>query len=193
MADELEKPAANERAVGAAAPVGDPDRRQYLEHLKKVNDVFYDQIKMADQKAAYIFTFILAFLVTSSEGRSAYRLERYQSGDALLIILSLLLGLAAVVCVVAAILVVLPRHRGGKASSLYWGAWSANRDEFVAAEQRADANYLRDEYLNNIDNLSAINRSKYRAVSVAFRALIVVVVSYVLLLAYGAGATALAR
>ena len=186
MADQLERSAGTGQAAATAAPVGDPDRRQYLEHLKKINDVFYDQIKIADQKAAYVFTFMVAFLVTSSEGRSAFRLERYQSGDPVLIGVSLLLGLAAVICVVSAILVVLPRHRAGKASSLYWGAWSANRDEFVVAEQRADPNYLRDEYLSNIDNLSAINRSKYRSVTMSFRALMVVVVAYVLLLAYAA-------
>ena len=36
------------------------DGRQYLVHLEKINSVYYDQIKIADQKAAFIFTFMLA-------------------------------------------------------------------------------------------------------------------------------------
>jgi hypothetical protein len=49
----------------------------YIEHIKRINDVFYDQIKISDQKAAYIFTFMLAFLATSTEGRAVFTLENY--------------------------------------------------------------------------------------------------------------------
>ncbi|MGO7624448.1 hypothetical protein ACC687_41745, partial [Rhizobium ruizarguesonis] len=34
----------------------------FSDHIKKINDIFYDQIKISDQKADYIFTFMLAFL-----------------------------------------------------------------------------------------------------------------------------------
>ena len=33
---------------------------EHFDHIRRVNDVFYDQVKLSDQKAAYIFTFMLA-------------------------------------------------------------------------------------------------------------------------------------
>ncbi|BCH35410.1 hypothetical protein MesoLjLc_73400 [Mesorhizobium sp. L-8-10] len=158
----------------------------YLDHLKKINDVFYDQIRIADQKAAYIFTFMIAFLVSSAEGRGVFTLNRYLNGDPLVIVFSAALAISAVVSMVSAILVVLPRHRT-TSTSLYWGGWPANREAFLAAHNGGDKpDYLFREYLGNVDNLSAINRSKYGHVGRAFRGLIVTVVSYVLLLASGA-------
>jgi hypothetical protein len=156
--------------------------KYYLDHLKKINDVFYDQVKTADQKAAYIFTFMLAFLITSTEARNVFDWERYQGGDIVSIILSAALAIAVVVTSVSAILVVLPRARG-KATSLYWGGWAANRELFIEASRSGDPDYLMREYLGNVDNLSAIARSKFRFVGLAFRSLIVTVLAYVLLLA----------
>jgi hypothetical protein len=49
---------------------------------------------------------------------------------------------------------------------------------------------LLQEYLGNVDNLSAINRAKYRYVSWSFRGLLVTVVAYCLLLAWGTAAGA---
>ena len=81
-------------------------------------------------------------------------------------------------------MVVLPRHRI-KASSLYWGAWPANRDAFIAAHGGRDPDYLFQEYLNNVDNLAVINRSKYRHVGQAFRGLVVAVLAYLMILIVG--------
>jgi len=161
---------------------------QYLDHLKKINDIFYDQIRIADQKAAYIFTFMLAFLVSSAEGRGVFKIERYQSGDPVLIVLSAILAVAVIVSLASAILVVLPRHRT-TSTSLYWGGWPVNREKFVEASSSADPAYLFDQYLGNVDNLSAINQAKYRFVGFAFRGLLLAVVSYVLLLVAGTGAS----
>jgi hypothetical protein len=181
-------------ATVAPAPVAAPrpTDQQYLDHLKKVNDVFYDQIRIADQKAAYIFTFMVAFLVTSAEGRGAYKLERYLSGEPITIILSGVLALAVLVSIVSAILVVLPRHREVSAS-LYWGGWASHRNEFLAARETGDTAYLAGQYLTNVDNLAAINRQKYRFVAWAFQGLLVAVIAYCLLLAYGTGATLLPK
>ena len=44
----------------------------FLQHLTEANRIFADQIKTADQKAAYVFTFLLAMLVWSSETRRAF-------------------------------------------------------------------------------------------------------------------------
>lgn len=177
-------------ASSAPAATGAVGSSQYLDHLKKINDIYYDQIRIADQKAAYIFTFMLAFLVSSAEGRGVFKLQRYLTGDPLAIGLSAILALAVVVSLVSAILVVLPRHRA-TSTSLYWGGWHANRETFLSASVSLDQNYLFDQYLGNVDNLSAINRAKYRFVGFAFRGLLVAVVTYVLLLGAGVSATSL--
>ncbi|WP_274630320.1 Pycsar system effector family protein [Arvimicrobium flavum] len=158
------------------------DEEQYLDHLKKVNDVFYDQIRLADQKAAYIFTFTLAFVVTSAEGRGVFNITRYTTGNILPSLFSGLLATALIISMVSAITVVLPR-KGARPTSLYWGGWKENRETFLKAHGCLDGGYLFAQYLGNVDALAAINRSKYRSVSLAFRSLIVSVVSYVGLLA----------
>lgn len=176
----MKKPAEGEDRLKGS----EEDGRQYLVHLEKINSVYYDQIKIADQKAAFIFTFMLAFLVSSAEGRAVFRMERYETGNWPLIFLSALLALAVAVSLVSAVLVVLPRHRA-KASSLYWGEWPNNRATFVAAHDARDPDYLFIEYLNNVDNLAMINRSKYRHVAISFRGLIVSVLAYLAMLVVG--------
>jgi hypothetical protein len=153
----------------------------YFDHIKKVNDIFYDQIKISDQKAAYIFTFMLAFLVTSSEGREVFTWGRYTQGTPQGILFSGVLAVASVVSVLSAILVVLPRHVNSS-TSLFWGAWPKHRDDFREAAARRDTAYLFGQYMENADILSVIARGKYRCVTYAFRGLMVTVVAYVLLL-----------
>lgn len=165
-------------------PVSLGDDKHYLDHLKKVNDVFYDQVKIADQKAAYIFTFMLAFMITSAEGRSVFSLARYQGGDWIAALIAALLAAAVMITVVSAILVVLPRSRSA-GTSLYWGAWDANREGFIQANRSGDPGYLIREYLGNVDNLAHIAQSKYRFVGLAFRGLVVTVLAYAVLLAIG--------
>jgi hypothetical protein len=160
-----------------ALPIG----KDYVDHLKKINDVFYDQIKIADQKAAYIFTFMLAFLITSSEGRAAFKWQRYVDAEFPLVIFSGGMALAASCALVAAILVVLPR-RGVGSTSLFWGGWEAHRAMVLEAGCRNDPDFIFQEYLANIDSLSLIATVKYRYVTMAFRSLIVMVLAYLLLL-----------
>ena len=164
-------------------PAGDIDEgaTQYLVHLERINSVYYDQIKIADQKAAFIFTFMLAFLVSSAEGSAVFKMERYTNGNWPLILLSAILAGAVAVSLVSAILVVLPRHRT-RATSLYWRGWPENREAFIAAHNARDPAYLFNEYLANVDSLATINRSKYRHVGHAFRALIVSVLAYLAIL-----------
>ncbi|MBB4184542.1 Pycsar system effector family protein [Sinorhizobium terangae] len=169
-------------------PSEDAERRvasgAYYDHIQKINDVFYDQIKMSDQKAAYIFTFMFAFLVGSEEGRSVFTWSRYVGGDILAVILSGALALASVFSLVAAILVVLPR-KGATSTTLFWGAWSTHREAFSKAAEHGDASYLFRQYVENADALSAIACSKYRFVNFAFRGLLVTVLAYVCLLVVG--------
>lgn len=153
----------------------------YFDHIKKINDIFYDQIKISDQKAAYIFTFMLAFLVSSVEVRAVFTWVRYAQGTPQAILFSGLLATASVFSILSAILVVLPR-RLDKSTSMFWGAWPRHREVFFDAAIRRDERYLFDQYVENADILSHIARSKYRFVTIAFRGLMVTVVAYVLLL-----------
>lgn len=89
--------------------IGDVNQ-EYFNHIKKINDVFYDQVKISDQKAAYIFTFMLAFLVTSSEVRNVFTIARYLERDIVVNGLSAMLALASTFSILSALLVVLPRH-----------------------------------------------------------------------------------
>lgn len=154
---------------------------EYVDHIKKINDIFYDQIKISDQKAAYIFTFMLAFLVTSNEGREVFTWARYADGTPQGILFSGMLAIASIFSIVSAILVVLPRHLN-TSTTLFWGTWPQHKDMFCSAAARRDERYLFDQYLENADILSTIARGKYRCVTYAFRGLMVTVIAYVLLL-----------
>src|SRR6478735_6584594 len=123
---------------------------EYFNHVRKINDIYYDQIKISDQKAAYIFTFMLAFLVSSTEGRNVFNVTRYITGNWVEIILSAALALASVLSILFAILVVLPRHIN-KSTSLFWGTWPQHRSIFQHAAEHSDVGYLFKEYLDNAD------------------------------------------
>ncbi|QDZ02627.1 hypothetical protein FQ775_20890 [Nitratireductor mangrovi] len=157
------------------------DDSKYLDHLKKINDIYYDQIRIADQKAAYIFTFMLAFLVSSAEARSVFRLQRLLESEPLVAALSIFFAAGAVVTLVSAVLVVLPRHVRSS-TSLYWKGWATNRSRLLDARGTGDPAYLFGQYLENVDNLAAVNRSKYRFVAIAFRGLMAVILAYLTLL-----------
>ena len=161
------------------------DSAGYTDHIRKINDVFYDQIRIADQKAAYIFTFMLAFMISSAEGRGVFSLERYMQDNIPAALISALLAMAVVISLVSAILVVLPRSRVGSSTSLYWGTWAVHRQKLIEARERDDPDYILSEYLGNADNLADIARSKYKFVAIAFRGLVIAVIAYVLLLIFG--------
>ena len=159
-----------------------PDRKAFMEHLRKINDTFYDQIRLADQKAAYVFTIMIAFMISSADGRGVFSFARYASGEPLVVAVSALLAIAFIVCLGSAILVVLPRKLP-TSTSLFWGAWSKHRQALIEAHDSGDGEYLFREYLGNADNLAVIAMAKYRFVGLSFRALLVAVVMYALLLA----------
>lgn len=171
------------QAMPDRAPGGtDEVAPEHFDHIRRINDVFYDQIKICDQKAAYIFTFMLALLVTSTESRAVFTWSRYAGADLATTVFSGLLAFALVFSIVSAILVVLPR-RVDKATSLFWGAWSHHREDFRQAALKRDIAYLFEQYVDNADALSAIAREKYRFVGFAFRGLLLTIIAYVALLA----------
>ncbi len=124
---------------------------------------------------------MLAFLVSSSEGRGVFNWVRYTNGTLAEIIVSAALALASVLSILCAILVVLPR-RINKSTSLFWGTWPMHRPIFENAARQSDVGYLFREYLDKADVLSQICRQKYRFVGYAFRGLMFTVLAYVLLL-----------
>lgn len=154
---------------------------EYFNHVKKINDVFYDQVKSADQKAAYIFTFMLAFLMWSAEGQGVLNSARYTSANPLFGIISAFLAVSIVFTIICAILVVLPR-RVDSGTSLFWGAWSAQRDRLVDASVTGDMAYLFKQYMENADAMAQLAINKYRMVRFAFRGLLMTVIAYVVLL-----------
>lgn len=153
----------------------------HLQHLAETNKVFADQIKTADQKAAYIFTFLLALLVWSSETRRAFSWTEVLDAPPAVAVVSLLLAVSVLASLVSAILVVLPRSRPGR-SLFFWGAWPGAGDRLVAARGAKDVDFLFAEYLQNTNTLATICRAKYRMVGLAFRALLVSVLAYAALL-----------
>ena len=165
-------------AAGPEAAAAAEANAAYLEHLKVINGTFYDQLKVVDQKAAYVFTFLIAFLVWSGKvrGQLSTVLEPRLEVQWLL---AVLLSIAVAVASVSAIMVVFPRNRRGGVS-LYWGAWPQageclsglrSGEEFRAV--------LLEEYRHNVENLAAICRQKYRYVTIAFGGLLVAVLAYI--------------
>ncbi|MBB6179344.1 Pycsar system effector family protein [Pseudorhizobium flavum] len=159
----------------------DDVEKEYFSHVKKINDVFYDQVKISDQKAAYIFTFLLAFLVTSSDGREVFSMGRYLESDVASNLAAALLAVASVTSLLCAVLVVLPRNVP-RSTSLFWGTWPQHRPLLVQAVRASDSNYLFNQYLENADILSLIARRKYWFVSLSFKSLVVTLIAYVLVL-----------
>lgn len=94
--------------------------KDYFDHLKEVNRTFYDQVRIADQKAAYIFTFMLALLVWSSEAREVFTIHTYAGASWAVVAVAIVAGGSLMLALVSAIAVVLPRRRTG-GSSLFWG------------------------------------------------------------------------
>lgn len=158
----------------------------YWEHLKKVNDVFYDQIKTADQKAAYLFTFMVAFLLASAEGRDIFSLALYRDAPPQQAFITGVMALAVLLTLFSALGVVLPRKLA-RGTSLFWGAWPDQGQRLLSARQAGDTGFLFDEYARNVENLATLARRKFRLVGLAFRGLMVWLACYVILLAVSPG------
>ncbi len=155
----------------------------YLAQLVEVNKVFQDQIKTADQKAAYIFTFLLALLVWSAETKSAFKLTHILGGPWYLGLTTVVLGVSAVTSFACAVGVVLPRRRPGR-SIMYWGAWPTAGERICEARQESqgeggDTDFLFTEYLQNTATLANICDAKYRMVQYAFFALLIAIAAYI--------------
>src|SRR3712207_3234017 len=84
-----------------------------LDYLKTVNQTFYDQIRMADQKAAYVFTFLIAILIWSSDMRQVFFWVNTPPTWSPRWVLSFLFAASLIFALICAALVILPRDESG--------------------------------------------------------------------------------
>jgi hypothetical protein len=154
----------------------------FFEHLVEVNKVFAEQIRAADQKAAYVFTFLLAMLVWSSEARRAFSFGHYRELPPHGAIISAVLVTAIMTALISAVIAVLPRSANG-GTILFFGAWPAAGKRLDEARAAVEPEFLYAEYRRNAETLAAIARTKYRIVRLSFFAILVTVIAYGLMLA----------
>lgn len=131
----------------------------FLQHLIDANRGFVDQIRVADQKAAYIFTFVLALMVWSTETRKALSLQHLTTSGPLVLIVTLVLLSSILIALGAAICVVLPRARPGS-SVFYWGAWPGAGQRLVEAKTANDIDFIHKDLMQNTETLAIICKAK---------------------------------
>ena len=151
-----------------------------VEYMKTMNSFFYDQVKTADQKAAYVFTFLTILFVFSKDPKAILIWLHEPPSLSLTWILSLILTMSACFSLLCAGLVVLPRSKSGGAS-LYWGAWN-QPGGYVLPAVIEDA-FVIEEYKTNVRNLAHICQVKYRFVGLAFRGAFFTILIHIWLLA----------
>jgi hypothetical protein len=143
-----------------------------------MNQLFYDQVKTADQKAGYICTFLtILFAYSKDRGKVLVFLSEPPSFSPSWL-LSLVFALAACYAITCTALVVLPRVKAG-GSTLFWGSWGApdlNKDKFMA---EIPDDFIKAEYLTNVQNLAYIAQAKYRYVGLAFRGTAATIICYI--------------
>lgn len=157
---------------------------EYTDYLKTINQTFQDQIKTADQKAAYILTFLIALLVWSADMRKIFFWMNRADALTLKWVLSLVLVLALSFALICAVLVLVPRNRAGGVA-LYWAAWPSAGEKLARAAQANDLQFIVTEYTVNLEHLADICRRKYRCVGFAFRGFIIALICHLALLAIG--------
>lgn len=174
------------RSAGAddAVEIRDEVSQSYFNHVVELNRLFGEQIRAADQKAAYIFTFLIALLASSGETRHAFLWALYQQPVCVRQLVSGALAVSLTLSLVAAVCTVLPRRATGR-SLMFWGAWPEAAERLLDGRRSGQPDFLFDDYLENARTLAELCVRKYRCVHVGFRALLVMVLSYVGLLALG--------
>jgi hypothetical protein len=150
------------------------------EHLRNVNHIFLEQVRTADQKAAYVWSFIIAILLFwSQDVKKGFTWIASWNVFSLQWTLSLLFTASLFFTIVSATLIVLPRVRPSQVS-LFWGAWPAAGDRLRNIDAESVTQFVADEYLQNIETLATICRSKFRFVGYAQLGLIATVILHVL-------------
>jgi hypothetical protein len=139
-----------------------------IDFCRNIHLSFYDQVKSADQKASYVFTFLTILFVFTRDPRNMVATVAEGPVLSLKWALSVLFILSAAFALTCAALVVLPRAKAGT-SALYWGAWAYDEDrEHKVAAHLKDEDIIA-EYLGDAKNLARLCAAKYRYVNLAFR------------------------
>ena len=142
-----------------------------LSYLRSMNDTFYDQLKVADQKATLIMSLIMLMIVWSPDVRHAFlgALEATPLRSAAFAA-SLFVTGALTISLLSALWVIIPRRRPG--GPLFWGGWPEARQAALDLAMSGDATAIAQSYADNAANLAMICHQKYRFVGIALWALI---------------------
>ena len=164
-------------SAGAGSDVSD----LYLEHLRAINATFADQLKVVDQKAAYVFTFLVAMMIWSQQVRSHFS-RVLKPALTLDWGLSFLLAGSLTCAALASILVVVPRFVQSD-GPLFWGAWPEAGARLEAERSAFDERRMADTYRRNAESLAELCATKYRLVRCSYRSLLLGVGAYVVSIA----------
>lgn len=140
-----------------------------------------DQLKVADQKAAYVFTFLVAIVIFWS---SSFKTgTRVGLSDLLSLRWLLTFCFVGALCftIGCAALVILPRARPSLVA-LFWGAWPGAGDKVRNIPEFKASHFVVNEYIENVENLAAICRHKYRYVGFAYRGVSATILFHILIL-----------
>ena len=177
--------------AGIASDDGDDPRKTIsapswtaVDFVRTINQTFYDQVKTADQKAGYVFTFLTILFVFTKNPRGILLGVTQSPVLSARWIVSMLFIAAACFSLGCAALVILPRAKQG-GSSLYWGAWAFPGSKQHDISMQLSDDFIIAEYRANIQNLAHICRAKYKFVNLAFRGAAMTNVCHLWLLMFG--------
>lgn len=157
----------------------------FVEHLRSINQIFLEQVRIADQKAAYVWSFLIAILIFwSQDVKKGFIWIASPHMFTAQWALSLMFTAALFFTITCATMIVLPRVRPSQVS-LFWGAWPAAGERLKNLEPDNVTEFVANEYVQNIETLAHICKNKFRFVGYAQLGLIATVVFHVLNVAAG--------
>jgi Family of unknown function (DUF5706) len=184
----MSKEAAREGIFAVVSPAGTPLSyvdSTIIDFVKTIHQTFHDQLKTADQKAAYVFTFLVAILIFwSADIKKGFAGVALSDLISLRWILTFCFAGALCFTIACAALVILPRGRPSKVA-LFWGAWPAAADKLRNVPEFMSSHFVVDEYIENIHHLAAICQHKYRYVGLAYRGLSATILFHLSILTLG--------
>jgi hypothetical protein len=155
-----------------------------IDYVKTIHQTFHDQLKTADQKVAYVFTFLVAILVFWSSTFKMGAMTGLSDLISLRWFLTFCFGCALCYTIACVTLVIRPRVRPSRVA-LFWGTWPAAADSVRNIPEFKASHFVFDEYIENIDNLAAICQHKFRYVGLAYRGLSAMILLHISILTLG--------
>jgi hypothetical protein len=184
----MSKEAAREAISPVVSATGTPSTyvdSTIIDCAKTVNLTFYDQVKAADQKVAFVFTFIAAILIFwSSSFKKGFTGVALSDLTSLRWLLTYCFFAALCFTITCAGLVIFPRVRPSDVS-LFWGAWPAAARKVRKVPDFTSSHFVLDEYVENSHHLAAICQHKFRFVGLAYRGLFAMILFHISTLTLG--------